>query len=84
MKNWHPQSWSGQARDFGDKIARQVIKAYEDGREMEFYDEEGEYHKGEPELWGIHVFNFSYRAPLIVNRAAKRFGKKIRKYKKTK
>ena len=85
MKNWHPASWSKQARQFSDKIYDRVVNAYEENRKMEFYDSDWEYHQvDDPELWGVHVFNFSYRHPRIVNRAAKRFGKKIRKYKKTK
>ena len=84
MKNWHPESWSTQARKFSDRIYEQAIEAYKANELMEFYNENGEYCEVDPELWGVHVFNFSYRHPRIVNRAAKRFGKKIRKYKKTK
>lgn len=82
MRTYHPASWSQQAREFANKIYIQVIEMYEKGKTAEYYDLDGNYHGDvDPEEWGIHIFQFSYRHPLIRTRAAGIFGRKIRKYK---
>ena len=59
--NYHPKSWSEQARELSTRIYNNVASG----------------------SWtleqSIHFFSISYRHPLIVNRAAKRFGRLIRK-----
>ena len=59
-KNWHPRSWSVQARGLSDTVAYNVI--------------DGSWTLADATAF----FQRSYRHPLIVNRAAKRFGRLVR------
>lgn len=61
--NYHPESWSIQARELGTRIFRNV-KCGSWSLEQ-----------------GVNFFSMSYRHPIIVNRAAKRFGRLVRKEK---
>lgn len=84
MKNWHPDSWSQQARELGDRIFRQVIFAIENGYSTDQFAEYiggGKFIVRTPEKWATHFWTVSYRSPIIVNRAAKRYGRKLRQYK---
>lgn len=76
-KTYHPKSWSQQARIMADKIFNQVIYyTYKHPEEWTYEDT--------PEKWAIEVFQISYRHPLIRQRAAARYGRLLREYKKKK
>lgn len=84
MRSWHPDSWSQQARELENKIYRIVIHAIENGcskHQFAEYIGGGEYIERTPEEWATHFWTVSYRPPIIVNRAAKRYGRKLRQYK---
>lgn len=66
MRTWHPDSWSKQARELADRIYNQLGEG------------EDKYSLKEAE----NFFSNSYRHPLIRQRAAKRFGRLIRRNKK--
>ena len=61
--NYHPKSWSVQARELSDRIIENVN------------------YGGWTMKDGVNFFALSYRHSLIVNRAAKRFGRKVREGK---
>ena len=85
MKNYRPGSWSEIARKFANRIYIQVVDMYENGETAEYYDFEGNlYENVDPEKWGRHVFETSYRHPRVRLRAAGIFGRKIKEYKKRK
>lgn len=80
---YRPKSWSQQARQMADRQFGYFINANECG------DPESWLLQLDPETgWTcadedsyIHFFSISYRHPLIRRRAAKRFGKLVRKYR---
>ena len=84
MRNWHPDSWSQQAREMGSRIYNTVVCAIENGYSTDQFAEYiggGEVIIRTPEEWATHFWTISYRPPIIVNRAAKRYGRKLRQYK---
>lgn len=93
MKNWHPDSWSQQARELSDRIFRQVKVAIKHDRlktSWTKYLGGGEYKFVTPEQWASEFFSqeswcyFKYencRNPIYIYRAAKRYGRKLRQYK---
>lgn len=76
-RTYHPKSWTQQAREMADKIFRQVIY-YTYAHPEEWHEE------FTPEEWATEFFQNSYRHPLIRERAAGRYGRKIREYQKKK
>ena len=68
MRNYHPKSWSAQARELTDRIYNQLGEG------------ENKYSLKEAE----NFFSNSYRHPLIRQRAAKRFGRLVRRNKNDK
>jgi hypothetical protein len=76
-RTYHPESWSQQARAIADSIFNQVIYyTYE-------YPERWT-DKDTPEKWATEFFQTYYRHPLIRQRAAARYGRLLREYKKKK
>ena len=73
--SYHPSSYSAQAREMADSIFKQVIKHLEGKVTAEYPPEFN------PEKWASELFNNSYRHDFIRLRAAKRYGRKMRKYK---
>ena len=68
MRTYHPESWSVQARELADRIYNQLGEG------------ENKYSLKEAE----NFFSNSYRHPLIRQRAAKRFGRLVRRNKNDK
>lgn len=94
MKNWHPDSWSQQARKLGDHIFRQVIFAIKYDCPKTSWTKKYlggyEYKLVTPEQWASEFFSEESwwyfklegsRNPIYVYRAAKRYGRKLRQYK---
>lgn len=82
--SWHPGSWSQQAREMGSRIYNIVVCAFEDGYSTDEFAEyigKGDFIKRTPEEWATHFWTISCRPPIIVYRAAKRYGRKLRQYK---
>jgi hypothetical protein len=79
MKN----SYSIQARRLADRVYEQVVAGLENN-ELFKIDNGHEYIDCTPEQWASYVFRNSYRHPIVRERAAKRYGKKLREYKKRK
>lgn len=81
MKTWHPRSWSEQARRKADGLFGYCMDQLAHGKTLNFYDTNDELHKnvtlGE---YIVHSLNMSYRADIIRYRAAKRIGRKYKKY----
>ena len=79
MKN----SYSIQARRLADRVFKQVVEGLENN---EFFrlDNGHEYVDCTPEAWAEYVFRNSYRPAIVRERAAKRYGRLIRDYKKKK
>lgn len=79
MIKYRPKSWSQQAREMADKQFATYVAANECG------DPESWLLDPKLRLWEeehyLHFFSNSYRAPIIRQRAAKRFGRLVRKYK---
>ena len=60
MKNWHPDSWSQQARELGDRIFRQVKVAIKHDRPKTSWTKYlggGEYELVTPEQWASEFFS---------------------------
>lgn len=74
---YHSKSWSQQARTIADSIFNQVI--YYTYKHPEKWTDEDT-----PEKWAIEFFQTYYRHPLIRQRAAARYGRLLREYKKKK
>lgn len=84
-RTYHPNSWSAQARKMSNLIFNSVVNKMNKNEIFEYYTLDGEYRVNvSPEEWASHCFNTSYRADIIRQRAAKRFGRKIRKFNKKK
>ena len=77
-RTYHPKSWSQQARDMADVIFEQVIYF------NYIHPENWEHEDITPEQWATEFFQASYRHPLIRSRAAGRYGRMLREYKKKK
>ena len=87
--NYHPESWSAQAREMADIQFGywKEIQEHPELERMEYahdgrLDENFEYVKlsNASIAYYVDFFNCSYRHPLIRHRAAKRFGRLVRKY----
>ena len=76
-RTYHPKSWSQQARSMADVIFEQVIY-------FNYIHPENWEHEESPEKWATEFFQASYRHPLIRSRAAGRYGRMLREYKKKK
>jgi hypothetical protein len=79
MKN----SYSIQARRLADRVFEQVVQGIEN-IELFSLDNGYGYVNCTPEEWASYVFRNSYRHPIVRGRAAKRYGRLIRDYKKRK
>lgn len=79
MRTYHPQSWSQQAREMADNMFNNVI--YYTYTHPEKWPD---VMKQTPEQAAIEFFQTSYRHPLIRERAAGRFGRLLREYKRKK
>ena len=84
MKTFRPESWSKQARNMANNVFEQykyynqnttegnkMVSLYIDFEEVQF--------KLLDKYIYSHIFNESYKSPLIRRRAAKRFGRLCRK-----
>ena len=71
MRNYHAKSYSEQARRKGDSIFDEFLALIESGAKV-----------NEAEKYLIKVIHDSYRHKLVKGRAAARFGKKVREYKR--
>ena len=86
MRTYHPDSWSQQARkmadnyfaDWRDANDGTMEKMYTDPRDKKFIEEE------KCEQNHVKYIHHSFRHPLIRRRAAKRFGRLVRAYKRKK
>jgi len=85
-RTYHPESWSAQARRMSDNLFSYVINKMNKRNEIfEYYTLDGEYRVNvSPDEWASHCFSTSYRADIITQRAAKRFGRKMKKLNKKK
>lgn len=84
MKNYRPESWSQQAREKADLAFKNYINALSKPEQFSTFDyglEQREIGTHNPEYW-FRTIRDSYRAPIIRQRAAKRFGRKLRNYNK--
>ncbi len=75
MRTYHPASWSQRAREMANVQFRQVIY-------YTYIHPEKWTLERTPEETAIELFNTSYRHSLIRERAAKRFGRLMREYKR--
>lgn len=83
-RSYHVQSWSEQARRRAYGLFDYVMNMTYNNKELDFYDEMGEYHENvTPEQYAAHALSISYRPEIIRYRAAKRFGRLIRGKNKT-
>ena len=73
--SYHPLSYSAQAREMADNTFKQVIKHFEGKVTIEYPPEFN------PEKWASELFSSSFLRDFIRFRAAKRYGRKMRKYK---
>ena len=81
---YHAPSWSKIARECTEIIYSQVIDAIENGYskdEFSSYLGGGEFIYRTPEQWATHYFSNFDGNSLIANRAAKRYGRKMKKYR---
>lgn len=88
MRTYHPASWSQQARELADIQFRQFVyytenpEAWTDELSKEFDFATGSYVYLTPKQSCIRFLQKSYRHKLIRERAAARFGRKVREYYK--
>ena len=80
MKN----SYSIQARRLADRVFKQVVEGLENIELFSIDSGYGNYINCTPEEWASYVFRNSYRPAIVRERAAKRYGRLIRDYKKRK
>ena len=73
MRSYHAKSYSEQARRKGNSIFDEFLALIESGAKI-----------NEAETYLIKVIHDSYRHTLVKERAAVRFGKKVREYKRKK
>lgn len=71
MRSYHAKSYSVQARRMGNSIFDEFLALIESGAKID-----------EAEKYLMKVINNSYRHKLVKGRAAARFGKKVREYKR--
>lgn len=86
MRTYHPKSWSQQARIMADNQFEDWRDAIDGTTERLYPDPENEKWINDDKSEKNHVtyFHHSFRHPLIRRRAAKRFGRLVRKYRKQK
>ena len=89
MRTYHPASWSQQAREMANEQFNQVIyytythpEKWDECMSKEFDVKTGEYIYLTPEDVAKKFFNTSYKHKIIRERAAKRFGRLMREYKR--
>ena len=85
MKNWkrtyHVWSWSEQARRKANGLFIYVMDMVYRDKELGFFDNMGEYHDNvTPEQYVAHSLSISHKPEIIRYRAAKRFGRLLRKH----
>lgn len=76
-RTYHPRSWSQQAREKANALYRwiKIEKPI-----LSYRDEEGEFHYNvSSDEYAAYEFYMSYRCDMIRYRAAKRFGRLMRK-----
>lgn len=89
MKNWHPKSWSRQARELANtqyEVWEEIQKHPE--REQMCYAHDGRVDENFNYImlsnatvaYYVDFFSCSYRHSIVRQRAAKRFGRLTRKY----
>ena len=71
MKSYHARSYSEQARKMGNYMFYQFLALIDLGTEI-----------NDAEKYIMETINESYRHKLVKGRAAARFGKKVREYKR--
>lgn len=71
MRNYHAKSYSEQARKMGNYMFYQFLALIELGTGV-----------NDAENYLMKAINNSYRHKLVKERAAARFGKKVREYKR--
>ena len=71
MRSYHARSYSEQARKMGNSIFNEFLALIESGAKID-----------EAKKYLMKVINDSYRHKLVKERAAARFGKKVREYKR--
>lgn len=71
MRSYHARSYSEQARAMGNHMFHQFLAQIELGTEIK-----------DAEKYIMDIINDSYRHKLVKQRAAARFGKKVREYKR--
>ena len=84
MRTFHKQSRSKKARRMGDWLFYQAMNRIKCKFPFEYYDSYGEFHECSPSDWASHVCSESIyiKDKIVLQRAAKRFGRLIRKNKK--
>lgn len=88
MRTYHPLSWSQRARKIADNQFKWFVyytenpEKWTDELSKKFDFITGDYVYLTPEQSCIRFFQMSYRHKLIKERAAKRFGKLMREYKR--
>ena len=71
MRSYHARSYSEQARKMGDYMFYQFLALIELDTKI-----------NDAEKYIMEIINESYRHKLVKERAAARFGKKVREYKR--